>query len=348
MRRQIGVLKKTGAELPVNLAHRIHWGVHLEPLRTRRKHPLDVGFGHGPEWWHRACNGLVHACSTLAQCGLNGVAGVARPQAMTTLQSDPSMLQERVDPLKLWYVSDRRVRTSHAATEAVRVVNWVLTGRGLEEPPGELLLFKSLHTCAFRAARRPAGKTVGPTERRIWARRWSIIRECIVEKNLGLVHLTIRRFRFQTLDEDDLLSEAMYGLGRAIDRFNPWKGFRFSTYACNVIARALLRRGKGESRYRRLFPVQHDASYEKPLESGDHRTDLCLERLRRALDRNLGELTDLEATVLSHRFPLDREPRRTFQEIGAMVGLSKERVRQIQNIALQKLRRVLVEDPVLR
>jgi RNA polymerase primary sigma factor len=168
-----------------------------------------------------------------------------------------------------------------------------------------------------------------------------------VEKNVGLVHLTIRRFRFQAMDEDDLLSEAMYGLGRAIDRFNPWKGFRFSTYACNVISRALLRRGKGESRYRRLFPVQHDTTYEKPGEPSDVQTELCLERLRRVLDRNLGELTELETMVLAKRFPMDREPRRTFQEIGSMVGLSKERVRQIQNIALQKLRQVLIEDPVL-
>lgn len=253
-----------------------------------------------------------------------------------------------VDPLGLWYVPDRRVRTKAAAAQVSRVTHWIMTGRGLDEEPDELMLFKALHTSAFRAARRSNGRLIPMSERRLWARRWQIIREHIVEKNLGLVHLTIRRFRFQTLDEDDLLSEAMYGLGRAIDRFNPWKGFRFSTYACNVIARALLRRGKGESRYRRLFPVQHDASYEKPSEPGDFRTELSLERLRRVLDRNLGELTDLEATVLSHRFPMDREPKRTFQEIGNLVGLSKERVRQIQNIALQKLRRVLAEDPVLR
>ena len=265
----------------------------------------------------------------------------------TWLNHDPLNDEQRVNPFMLWYVSDRRVRTKAAAIEAVRITRWIRTNR-LGEEPSELPLFKGLHSCAFRAARRPKTRPIAMNERTLWARRWQTIREYIVEKNLGLVHLTIRRFRFQAMDEDDLLSEAMYGLGRAIDRFNPWKGFRFSTYACNVIARALLRRGKGESRYRRLFPVQHDASYERPTESADHRTELSLERLRRVLDRNLGELTDLEATVLSQRFPMDREPRRTFQEIGYLVGLSKERVRQIQNIALQKLRRVLIDDPVLR
>ena len=73
-----------------------------------------------------------------------------------------------------------------------------------------------------------------------------------------------------------------------------------------------------------------------------------MERLHRVLDRNLGELTDLESRILSKRFPADRAPRLTFQQIGDTVGLSKERVRQIQNIALSKLREVLAEDPVLQ
>ena len=60
----------------------------------------------------------------------------------------------------------------------------------------------------------------------------------------------------------------------------------------------------------------------------------------------LGDL-HVEHLRLAQRFPEDPGSRLTFLEIGQMVGLSKERVRQIQNIALQKLRRVLGEDPVL-
>lgn len=169
-----------------------------------------------------------------------------------------------------------------------------------------------------------------------------------MERNLGLVHVCMRRFRFQSVDEDDVLSEAMCALGRAIDRFNPWRGFRFSTYACNVIVRALMRRGKTESRRRKVFPVQHDETYEKAAELPDEGKELRLDRLRVALDRNLGRLTDLEVTVLSHRFCEDRNSELTYQEIGQLVGLSKERVRQIQNTALDKLRAALEEDPVLQ
>ena len=70
--------------------------------------------------------------------------------------------------------------------------------------------------------------------------------------------------------------------------------------------------------------------------------------MTRVLDENLGELTDLETSILSKRFTSERQERLTFQEIGRSVGLSKERVRQIQNVALGKLRDVLQTDPVLQ
>ncbi len=249
---------------------------------------------------------------------------------------------------KLWYVSDRRIRTTTAARNATQVAEWAQTGRGFDAEPDESMLFASLHTCAFHVNRPVPGKRRSGLEQARWYARWHDIREHIVKINLGLVHLTIRRFRSKALDQDDLLSEAMCSLGRAIERFNPWKGFRFSTYACNIISRALWRQGKGEHRYRNLFPVQHDSTYEKPVESDDFRKDLYLERLGRALEGNLGELTELEATVLAHRFfPEDRDRGRTFEEIGSLVRLSKERVRQIQSAALRKLRIVLQADPIL-
>jgi RNA polymerase sigma factor (sigma-70 family) len=125
-------------------------------------------------------------------------------------------------------------------------------------------------------------------------------------------------------------------------------GFRFSTYACNAIARSLLRIRKQASRHHERFPVQHDVSLEQPDEPEDQHTELAVERLNRVLRRNLGELTELESQVIAQRFPPGPEPRLTYREIGEAVGLSKERVRQIQNVALDKLREVLSQDPMLQ
>ena len=47
------------------------------------------------------------------------------------------------------------------------------------------------------------------------------------------------RFNFVGGDSDDLLSDAMFALARAVERFSPWMGHRFSTYAGTAIARAL-------------------------------------------------------------------------------------------------------------
>ena len=249
---------------------------------------------------------------------------------------------------QLWYVPDPRIRTKSASDQAMKIAKWVQIGVGLDEEPNEALIFVGLHTCAYRAARRNGCTQISMAERSNWVDRWQIIRKDIVEKNLGLAYTMVSRFNSRNLDEDELLSDALYALMRAVDRFNPWKGFRFSTYACNVIVRALMRRIKREGRYQELFPVNNDVSFELPTDMPDYRMALYVERLNRVMGRNLGKLTELESVVLFRRFFSDHGTKGTFQEIGHSIGLSKERVRQIQNIALRKLRIALNEDPVLR
>jgi RNA polymerase sigma factor (sigma-70 family) len=245
----------------------------------------------------------------------------------------------------LWLVPDPRLRTKAAAKDAITIAEWVRTGIGLNGKPDDQTLFAAMHTCAYLANK---GAKNADGDQETWTEKWSAIREYIVQQNLGLAYSMMSRFNTRLVDEDDLLSDAMLGLTRAVDRFNPWKGYRFSTYACNVIVRALMRRGKREKNRRRLFPVQFDASFERPATMPDPAHDLFVERLAQVLQDNVGHLTDLETRVLSQRFTTTRQERLTFQEIGDAVGLSKERVRQIQNIAIHKLREALAADPVLQ
>ena len=266
------------------------------------------------------------------------------PRVQTARASSPA----GVDLDQLWYVPDRRLRTKGATETTLALADWISGRADRLSEPDEQELFMALHTCAYQALRVAREKPAARTRLNPWVRRWQLIREHIVERNLGLVYSMISRFSGKRIDEDDLLSDAMLGLTRAVDRFNPWKGYRFSTYACNVIARALMRRGKRDRHYRQLFPVQFDVTFERPVPGSDFQADLYVERLHRVLSGNLGELTDLESRILAKRFPNEQGARLTFQEIGETVGLSKERVRQIQNIALRKLRNVLDEDPVLQ
>jgi len=248
-----------------------------------------------------------------------------------------------------WYRPHPSIRTKAAAKRAKELAGWMIGERNVHEEPDEHELFVVLHTCAFRAQRRNQLKKP-INDQADWIQLWHIIREYIVEKNIGLVYSTIGKFGPHKLDSDDLLSDAMFGLTRAVHRFSPWRGCKFSTYACNVIIRALVRHNKRESRYQRLFPVHYDVPFERParLRQGDATTELFVERLSRALDRNLGGLTDLESKILHRRFTDGHEKRSTFREIGNSVGLSKERIRQMQNTALVKLHDTLSADPVLQ
>ena len=249
---------------------------------------------------------------------------------------------------RLWYVSDRRIRTASAAERACTIVQCINSAQDAEGQWDEAEFFLAMHTCAYRACGRPTRETIPPEERPIWRDRWRCIREYIVSHNLGLAYSTMNRFQYKNADGDDVLSEALFGLTRAVDRFNPFKGYRFSTYACNVILRSLVRRLRQTKRYHQMFPVQHDVSMERPTRMPDARGELLVERLRRAMGDQRSSLTNLESLILAKRFPTDRQPRTTFAAIGQSVGLSKERVRQIQNVALAKLRRLLDEDPVLQ
>ena len=249
---------------------------------------------------------------------------------------------------RLWYVSDRRIRSAQAAKEARQIAECISSSLDNDGGLDETQLFLAMHTCAYRACGRPNKEKIPEDERQEWRGRWRCIREYITSQNLGLAYSSMGRFQFKTVDSDDALSEALFALTRAVDRFNPFKGYRFSTYACNAIMHSLVRRLKQTRRYRQMFPIQHDVFMERPERLPDTRTELLIERLHHALDNNLGGLTDLESLILTKRFPVNQESHTTFTVIGRSVGLSKERVRQIQNIALAKLHRLLDRDPVLQ
>jgi len=201
-----------------------------------------------------------------------------------------------------------------------------------------------MQVCAYRAARSAGTASRERNRQEQWIQRWLSIREHIVNRNLGLAHWATNRFASHKIDEDELLSEALFALARAVEGYNPWSGFRFSTYAVNAILRSLVRRVRRENSYRRVLQVQldmaRDAS-EEHLPLQEYRMGPSDLRLHEALTTNRAGLSRIETLVLAHRFPMDNRPSLTLQQVSDIVGLSKERVRQIQKAALSKLRGVL-------
>lgn len=175
-------------------------------------------------------------------------------------------------------------------------------------------------------------------------------REQIAETNLALVLAMAKRTRMSEVDFADLVSEGNMALLRSVDKFDCGRGFKFSTYACRAILKAFSRQGMKLSKYRQRFPTDFDPAMEK----SDHLETVRATHERETADEvkhlvltNEADLTDVEQTVIHHRFGLDGRKDQiplTLEQVGQIIGVTKERVRQIQNKALEKIRLALEES----
>jgi RNA polymerase primary sigma factor len=185
-----------------------------------------------------------------------------------------------------------------------------------------------------------------------WHRRFEHFREYLVRTNLALVLAMAKRTRLGDVDFAEIVSEGNMALIRAVDKFSVDRGFKFSTYACRAILKAFSRTALKHGRHRTRFPVEFEPDLEKS-DWTDRKRDMveeeCVDELKQIVDRNLADLSDTEQTVIRRRFNWDQsdESPLTLEEVGRIIGVTKERVRQIQNKALIKIRTVM-EDGVLR
>jgi RNA polymerase sigma factor (sigma-70 family) len=171
------------------------------------------------------------------------------------------------------------------------------------------------------------------------------LRDRIVEANMPLVISMAKRARIGNVDFPELISEGNMALLRAVDKFDACRGFKFSTYACRAILKSFSRLAIRQGRYRMHFPTEYDPALEKSewldIKRGRKEADV-LSDLKEIISTNLESLDEVERTVIRERFALAAEAvPKTLEEVGAIIGVTKERVRQIQNKALTKLRHVL-------
>ncbi|HRK30596.1 MAG TPA: sigma-70 family RNA polymerase sigma factor [Tepidisphaeraceae bacterium] len=185
-----------------------------------------------------------------------------------------------------------------------------------------------------------------------WHRKYEHFREYLTRTNLALVLAMAKRTRLGDIDFAEIVSEGNMALLRAVEKFNVDRGFKFSTYACRAILKAFSRAAQKHSRHRQHFPVEFDPELEKS-DWADKRRDVVeqdlTDELKQIIDRNLADLSTIEQTVLRRRFNWmqEEESPMTLEEVGKIIGVTKERVRQIQNKALIKIRN-LMEDKVLK
>ncbi|MCE9619404.1 MAG: sigma-70 family RNA polymerase sigma factor [Planctomycetes bacterium] len=181
-----------------------------------------------------------------------------------------------------------------------------------------------------------------------WHRTARGYRAQIAEINLALVLAMAKRVPLGESDYADLIGEGNMALMRSVDKFDCGRGFKFSTYGCRAILKAFSRFGIKLQKYRQRFPGEFDPQFERSnhleLLRSAHEKDSAAE-VRYMITRNSAELSDVEQKVIFHRFGLDAaapQVQLTLEQVGQMIGVTKERVRQIQNRALEKLKDALI------
>jgi RNA polymerase sigma factor (sigma-70 family) len=165
----------------------------------------------------------------------------------------------------------------------------------------------------------------------------------IVRANLRLVVSIAKKHIGGSQDLFELISDGNVALLRAVEKFDYSRGNRFSTYASWAIIRGFARSVPQEQYLMDHFGTGNEDVLDVAagLRTYDP-NDLNLGELRESIDVVLAQLSPRERAILIDHYGLDNErDAQTLEQLGKNLGLSKERVRQIEIAALKKLRKIL-------
>ena len=176
-------------------------------------------------------------------------------------------------------------------------------------------------------------------------------RDKLIKSNLKFVASVAKNYQGLGLSYADLIAEGNCGLLKAIDKFDYEKGFKTISYSVWWIRQSILealkeRAGIEGDSLPQDFEKQNqyedeeqssDTTIEEVYISSDSE-EFKIEELKKTINMLIGCLTEREQYVISEYYGLNAKEGATLEEIGASMGLTKERVRQIKEKALKKLR----------
>jgi RNA polymerase primary sigma factor len=219
----------------------------------------------------------------------------------------------------------------------------------------ERLVFQRMNFLKFKANQlrhqlstdAPCGWTVRRIQALLMAADW--YRDRMIKANMRLVISIVKKFVNKQNGFDDLLSDGIIALLRAVDKFDYGLGFRFSTYATQVVRRNTYRRVMEKQKERQRITLSiHESGVDV---SDEHRSPSMSEERWQSLRGRLGVMLDQldrrEKLIVRARFSLGGHRRvQTLQRLADKLGVSKERVRQLEKRALEKLRDLAIESPI--
>jgi RNA polymerase sigma factor (sigma-70 family) len=188
---------------------------------------------------------------------------------------------------------------------------------------------------------KPSARLVSRLERLL--AEISEIKNLLIKSNLRLVVSIAKRYLKSNSGFFELVSDGNISLIRAVEKFDFSRGNKFSTYASWAILKNFTRSVPAEHQRLTRFQTGQDEIFVQSAEQrGAFFSDEHANRTQRAVIQELlGELDGREQKVISCRFGLgDGVEPETLEEVGTRLGVTKERVRQIEVRTLEKLRRI--------
>lgn len=195
-------------------------------------------------------------------------------------------------------------------------------------------------------ARRPAIKKLEAIEQSL--AEAAEARDHIIKSNLRLVISNAGKYCSSYYGFEDLVSDGSLALMEAVDKFDYQRGFRFSTYATHAIRRSFFRKMERKHKDRKRFivtdpevmsatPYDEEIDFDAPAET---------QLINRVIGTMSDHLTERELHIVEGRFGLNgkTEPQ-TLMELSSELGICKERVRQLEGLALKKLHAVVRHRP---
>jgi RNA polymerase primary sigma factor len=167
----------------------------------------------------------------------------------------------------------------------------------------------------------------------------------IIRANLRLVVPIAKRHVGPSNNFFELVSDGNMSLIRAVEKFDVSRGFKFSTYAAWAIVKNFSRSIPEEMHRRDRFVTGHHEVFAvaRDTRGNVHEEEDDLRRSQEIIKGLLGRLDVLERRILISRYGISGADAQTLEQLGRELGVTKDRVRQIESLAHEKLRKLAVE-----
>jgi RNA polymerase primary sigma factor len=172
------------------------------------------------------------------------------------------------------------------------------------------------------------------------------VKNQIIRANLRLVVSIAKKRVGPANNFFELVSDGNMSLIRAVEKFDASRGFKFSTYASWAIVKNFTRSIPEEKSRRDRFVTGHDQIFEAAADTrgGVYEQETGHRRSQEIVQGMLGRLNDRERHILISRFGIGGADEQTLEQLGRELGVTKERVRQIESRAQEKLRKIAREE----